>query len=289
MELNLQLRNDASIMYPSKAKILSVVKNQHLLLCTLLIGNSLAMKFLPIFLDKLIPSWVAILIIPQSICTHYGLTVGATVAPIVQLLLWLFFLIAYPISKVLDWMLGKGHAALLRRAELKTFVDFHGNELIFYVPREKSELGHWILGVFDFTDWCIYVDDYNRTRRGDKVVQKVMLPYQTLIPYFLKKVNFYLEKGIAKSENDTLSIKMVDELPQQTQCDCGAFVWASAEYVIHGRDIPKEIDISQVCMSYGTLLWDYGKRKLEAGIKDNTIEKVGRLFGKEKRKRTHQK
>ncbi|KAL3340946.1 hypothetical protein AABB24_029218 [Solanum stoloniferum] len=28
----------------------------------------------------------------------------------------------------MDWMLGKGHAALLRRAELKTFVDFHGNE-----------------------------------------------------------------------------------------------------------------------------------------------------------------
>lgn len=26
-------------------------------------------------------------------------------------------------------MLGKGHAVLLRRAELKTFVDFHGNEV----------------------------------------------------------------------------------------------------------------------------------------------------------------
>lgn len=26
-------------------------------------------------------------------------------------------------------MLGKGHAILLRRAELKTFVDFHGNEV----------------------------------------------------------------------------------------------------------------------------------------------------------------
>ncbi|KAF3672910.1 putative 40S ribosomal protein S3-1-like [Capsicum annuum] len=64
------------------AKILPVVKNQHLLLCTLLIGNSLAIE-----------------IIPQVICTHYGLTIGATVAPLVQLLLWLFFLIAYPISK----------------------------------------------------------------------------------------------------------------------------------------------------------------------------------------------
>lgn len=121
------------------SKIYPVVKNQHLLLCTLLIGNALAMESLPIFLDKLVPPWAAILlsvtlilmfgeILPQAVCTRYGLTVGATVAPFVRLLLWLFFPIAYPISKALDWMLGKGHAALLRRAELKTFVDFHGNE-----------------------------------------------------------------------------------------------------------------------------------------------------------------
>ncbi|XWS25761.1 hypothetical protein CRYUN_Cryun27aG0095400 [Craigia yunnanensis] len=121
------------------AKIFPVVKNQHLLLCTLLIGNSLAMEALPIFLDKLVPPWAAILIsvtlilmfgeiLPQSICTRYGLKVGAAMAPLVHVLLFLFLPISYPISKVLDWMLGKGHAVLLRRAELKTFVDFHGNE-----------------------------------------------------------------------------------------------------------------------------------------------------------------
>ncbi|CAI9281694.1 unnamed protein product [Lactuca saligna] len=121
------------------SKIFPVVKNQHLLLCTLLIGNALAMESLPIFLDKLVPPWAAVLIsvtlilmfgeiMPQAVCTRYGLTVGATLAPFVRVLLWLFFPIAYPISKALDWMLGKGHAALLRRAELKTFVDFHGNE-----------------------------------------------------------------------------------------------------------------------------------------------------------------
>lgn len=121
------------------AKILPVVKRQHLLLCTLLIGNSLAMETLPIFLDKLVPPWAAILIsvtlilmfgeiLPQAICTRYGLKVGAAAAPFVRLLLVLFFPISYPISKVLDWMLGKGHSALLRRAELKTFMDFHGNE-----------------------------------------------------------------------------------------------------------------------------------------------------------------
>ncbi|KAI3815688.1 hypothetical protein L1987_15367 [Smallanthus sonchifolius] len=58
-------------------------------------------------------------------------------APFVRLLLWFFFPIAYSISKVLDWMSGKGHAALLRRKELKTFVDFHGNE----------ENGHRVMSV----------------------------------------------------------------------------------------------------------------------------------------------
>ncbi|XP_023525037.1 DUF21 domain-containing protein At1g47330 [Cucurbita pepo subsp. pepo] len=121
------------------AKILPVVKNQHLLLCTLLIGNSLAMEALPIFLDMIVPPWLAVLvsvtlilmfgeILPQAICTRYGLKVGAIMAPFVRVLLMIFFPISYPISKVLDWMLGKGHAVLLRRAELKTFVNFHGNE-----------------------------------------------------------------------------------------------------------------------------------------------------------------
>ncbi|KAJ8762332.1 hypothetical protein K2173_007490 [Erythroxylum novogranatense] len=120
-------------------KIYPVVKNQHLLLCTLLIGNSLAMETLPIFLNKLVPPFAAILIsvtlilmfgeiLPQAICTRYGLTVGAAVAPLVRVLLFIFYPVSYPISKVLDWMLGKGHAVLLRRAELKTFVNFHGNE-----------------------------------------------------------------------------------------------------------------------------------------------------------------
>ncbi|PKA60153.1 DUF21 domain-containing protein [Apostasia shenzhenica] len=121
------------------AKILPVVKNQHLLLCTLLIGNSLAMEALPIFLDSLVPAWGAILIsvtlilmfgeiIPQAVCSRYGLRVGAKMAGIVRLLLLIFSPVSYPISKLLDWFLGKGHFVLLRRAELKTLVDMHGNE-----------------------------------------------------------------------------------------------------------------------------------------------------------------
>ncbi|XP_030530602.1 DUF21 domain-containing protein At2g14520-like [Rhodamnia argentea] len=120
-------------------KILPLVKNQHLLLCTLLICNSIAMEALPIFLDALLPAWASVVIsvtlilafgeiIPQAVCSRYGLSVGAKLSFVVRLLKIVTFPLAYPISKVLDWLLGKGHSALLRRAELKMFVDMHGDK-----------------------------------------------------------------------------------------------------------------------------------------------------------------
>ncbi|KAI6696377.1 hypothetical protein NL676_016496 [Syzygium grande] len=121
------------------ARILPLVKNEHLLLCTLLVGKSLAMEALPIFLDSILPSWAAILmsvtlvlafaeIIPQAVCSRYGLSLGARLSVFVRLLLLVFLPISYPISKMLDWLLGRAHSALYRRAELKTLVDLHANK-----------------------------------------------------------------------------------------------------------------------------------------------------------------
>ncbi|KAH1206878.1 DUF21 domain-containing protein [Glycine max] len=93
------------------AKIMSIAKNEHLLLCTLLIAKSMALE-----------------IIPLALCSRYGLSVGATLSPFVRVLMMVFFPIAYPLSKLLDWIFGKGHTALLGRAELKTLVHLHANE-----------------------------------------------------------------------------------------------------------------------------------------------------------------
>ncbi|KAI3762493.1 hypothetical protein L1987_52923 [Smallanthus sonchifolius] len=120
-------------------KIMPIVKNQHLLLCTLLICNAIAMEALPIFLDSILLPWTAILIsvtlvvvfgeiIPQAVCSRYGLAIGAKLYILVRVLVILVFPVAYPVSKLLDWILGKEHSALLRRAELKTLVDMHGDK-----------------------------------------------------------------------------------------------------------------------------------------------------------------
>ncbi|PWA93032.1 hypothetical protein CTI12_AA075800 [Artemisia annua] len=120
-------------------KIMPIVKNQHLLLCTLLICNAVAMEALPIFLDSILLPWTAILIsvtlvvafgeiIPQAVCSRYGLAIGAKLSIIVRVLMVVVFPIAYPVSKLLDWILGTGHSMLLRRAELKTLVNMHGDK-----------------------------------------------------------------------------------------------------------------------------------------------------------------
>ncbi|CAN6569502.1 unnamed protein product [Malus baccata var. baccata] len=143
------------------AKILPLVKNEHLLLCTLLIGKSLAMEALPIFLDSILPVWAAILvsgtlvlafteIIPQAVCSRYGLSLGAKMSHLVRLLLVVFLPLSYPCSKLLDCLLGKGHSVLLKREELKTLVDLHANE-----AGKGGELSHHettiIAGALDLT------------------------------------------------------------------------------------------------------------------------------------------
>ncbi|THG19855.1 hypothetical protein TEA_020951 [Camellia sinensis var. sinensis] len=144
-------------------KILPVVRKQHLLHCTLLICNAAAaMEALPIFLDSLVTAWGAILIsvtlmllfgeiIPQSVCSRYGLAIGAAVASFVRVLVWICFPVAYPISKLLDFLLGHGYVALFRRAELKTLVYLHGNEV-----GKGGELTHdettIIAGVLELTE-----------------------------------------------------------------------------------------------------------------------------------------
>lgn len=50
-------------------------------------------------------------------------TISKTVKITLVFILW----------QLLDWLLGKGHSVLLRRAELKTLVDLHANEVISIV------------------------------------------------------------------------------------------------------------------------------------------------------------
>ncbi|XP_009770853.1 DUF21 domain-containing protein At4g14240-like isoform X2 [Nicotiana sylvestris] len=120
------------------ATILPVVQKQHQLLVTLLLCNAAAMEALPLYLDKLFNQYVAIIlsvtfvlffgeVIPQAICTRYGLAVGSNFVWLVRILMIICYPISYPIGKILDCVLGHNEV-LFRRAQLKALVSIHSRE-----------------------------------------------------------------------------------------------------------------------------------------------------------------
>ena len=97
-------------------KLLPIVEDRHRLLVTLLIMNALAYETLPIFLDRLVPSWAAILIsvtlilvfgeiVPSGIFTGPNqLYLGSQMAPLMLVMLWLLYPFAAPLARVLDYL-----------------------------------------------------------------------------------------------------------------------------------------------------------------------------------------
>jgi len=64
-------------------------------------------------------------IIPQAVSVHYGLSVGATCAPLVLGMMYILAPVAWPIAKLLDWVLGTKEHHTYKKAELKSFLQFH--------------------------------------------------------------------------------------------------------------------------------------------------------------------
>ncbi|THU62614.1 hypothetical protein C4D60_Mb01t06960 [Musa balbisiana] len=121
-----------------------------------------AEKALPIYLDKIFHPFVAVVlsvtfvlafgeVIPQAICTRYGLAVGANFVWLVRILMIICYPIAYPIGKILDCALGHNESALFRRAQLKALVSIHSQE-----AGKGGELTHdettIISGALDLTE-----------------------------------------------------------------------------------------------------------------------------------------
>ncbi|XP_062075129.1 DUF21 domain-containing protein At4g14230-like [Humulus lupulus] len=118
-------------------------------------------RALPIYLDKMFNQYVAIIlsvifvlffgeVIPQAICTRYGLAVGSNFVWLVRILMIICYPISYPIGKILDWVLGHNEA-LFRRAQLKVLVSIHNQE-----AGKGGELTHdettIISGALDLTE-----------------------------------------------------------------------------------------------------------------------------------------
>eukprot|EP00928_Gymnodinium_smaydae_P017730 TRINITY_DN16780_c0_g1_i2.p1 TRINITY_DN16780_c0_g1~~TRINITY_DN16780_c0_g1_i2.p1 ORF type:complete len:725 (+),score=163.96 TRINITY_DN16780_c0_g1_i2:66-2240(+) len=121
-------------------KILPVIRDRHLLLVTLLLFNTVANESLPIFLDQLVPSLVAILlsvtvvlfcgeVFPSAIFTGPNqFAIVSKCIPLVRSLKAIFYVIAKPIALLLDRFIGDEGAEVgpkYSRAELRALLQLH--------------------------------------------------------------------------------------------------------------------------------------------------------------------
>ena len=129
---------------PSEVKdakrILPLRQRGNLLLCSLLLGNTMVNAMIAILLADmasgivggLVTTGVIVIfgeIVPQSICTRYGLQIGARSVPIVWVFVVLCFPIAWPISKLLDRLLGREITGVFSRKELLTLVNINVDDV----------------------------------------------------------------------------------------------------------------------------------------------------------------
>ena len=141
LQLEIKLQNGTEQEKMEAKKIMPILKNKHLLIATLLLGNALAMESLPIFLDSIFSASTAVLlsttvilifgeIVPQAICIgSRQLTIAAATAPLTQKIITITYPVTYPISLALDYFLGKHSDSFrFKSKDLKTLIQLHENK-----------------------------------------------------------------------------------------------------------------------------------------------------------------
>ncbi|XP_034974049.2 metal transporter CNNM4 isoform X2 [Zootoca vivipara] len=100
------------------------------LLCSLLLGNVLVNTTLTILLDDLIGSGLGAVvasttgivifgeIVPQALCSRHGLAVGANTIVVTKFFMLLTFPLSFPVSKLLDCVLGQEIGTVYNREKL---------------------------------------------------------------------------------------------------------------------------------------------------------------------------
>lgn len=128
-------------------RILPIRQRGNLLLCTLLLGNTLVNALIAVLLADLTSGIVGTMvttglivvfgeIIPQSICCRHGLYIGAKSVPIVIFFIFLCGLVAFPISVLLDKLLGQEMGAMYTKQEFLALIRLNAHD-----PVRAKEMG----------------------------------------------------------------------------------------------------------------------------------------------------
>lgn len=115
------------------AAIIPMRRHSNLLLCSLVLGNVVVNAGLQLLLDTVFPGLIGFIttticitiigeILPQAVCARYGLAIGAKTIWITWIVIAFTFPISYPLSLILDCVLGEEIAFVYDRERLQEYI-----------------------------------------------------------------------------------------------------------------------------------------------------------------------
>ncbi|KAH0769827.1 hypothetical protein KY290_013808 [Solanum tuberosum] len=134
----------------------------------------------------------------------------------------------------------------------------------------------WVMARLSFKDRSIYVYDSMGDAAFRANIRSSIDAYRFIIPLFLLILNFFekrtdiqLNDGPYKNKAlvDPFNVVMIEDLPLQQAADRDIYVALFAARFICGRNVfDNEFDVNTQRIKFGSLLWNYGKMKLEEHI-----------------------
>lgn len=171
--------------------VLPIIRKGNLLLVTLLLGNTATNATLSIFLGAIVGTGImagvistALILIfgeilPAAILTRHALLVGARVAGLVKVLIFILYPVSGPIALILDRVLGKELPTMLDRRELQHVIEAHHRSIDSDIDTLDRDL---LLGTLSLQD---------------KTAEQIMTP---------------IEEVYTVGYKDPLSVTMIKEL-----------------------------------------------------------------------------
>lgn len=232
--LELKSKTGTDVEQECARKILPILNSRHWLLVTLLLWNATAMEALPIFLNKLVDEFMAIIIsvtlvlffgeiIPQALCTGPSqLQIASFLSPLVNYLMNISFPVSYPIALLLDHLLGKHSKSRFLNTDLKGLIELHTLEALEKLSKEQ---GHALvktngLGLrMEQADLMISALDIKQLKASEIMISLdnvFMLDFDSFLDNF--QINQILDKGFSripiyhKDKNNILGILRIKQL-----------------------------------------------------------------------------
>lgn len=155
-----ELKRKINIGDKDAEKIYPVRKHGNLLLCTLLLGNVAVNTALSIFLGSIASGIMAGIIatalivvfgeiVPQAFCSRYAIAIGARTIWLVKFFIFIFYPICYPLSLVLNKMLGSELPTIWSKRELQEIIKFHEDSKHSDVDADEERI---MLGALSYSN-----------------------------------------------------------------------------------------------------------------------------------------